>query len=82
MDSLSSAITAAARDIQTITQAPAEMIVAQCLGIAATACQEVYDVDLKLGSRAPVSLCLDMLGASGERESATDQYQADGMEAA
>lgn len=71
--SLPSSIYEACADVQAATQAPAELIIAQCLGVAATVCQANFDVELPHGQRVPCSLNLITLGASGERKSTVNQ---------
>jgi hypothetical protein len=55
------------------------MIAAQCLGIAAAACQGLYDVVLPYGKTVPCSLNLITLGDSGERKSATFDFAAESL---
>jgi len=76
LDNLSSLMAATVRNIQAATQAPIDMISAQCIGVAAAACQWIYSVELPHGDHVPVSLNLATLGASGERKSATTKFSA------
>lgn len=73
---LPSSIYDACADAQAATQAPAELIIAQCLGVAAAACQGNFDVELPHGQRTPCSLDLITLGESGERKSTVNQLLA------
>lgn len=76
LNALPETIYGACADAQSATEAPVELILAQCLGVAATACQGNFDVELPHGQRVPCSLNLITLGASGERKSTVNQLMA------
>lgn len=76
LQSLPQEIYDACADVQSATQAPTELIIAQAFGVAAAACQGCFDAELPHGQRVPISLNLVTLGASGERKSTVNQLMA------